>query len=155
MAERTFHYQPRSLRHITQDDTTEESLEETLRQSRRVSRIVAPLLSGFHIGIDYGNLSNVRVTETHIVLYVKTPAQKAKLSQLAARIETSVQKAGFTQSLEIRVRPINPCIVLRENSAQGKLRTLTKENALAIEETAKGVTNDRLRDELVKLSKSL
>ena len=73
MADKLFRvkrYNARSFSQISYDRSEEYSLAEELYDVRRITRIIAPALQGFPLGINFGQLGNVRRKDGTLYLFV-------------------------------------------------------------------------------------
>ncbi len=132
------------------------SLFEQLRLSRKVARVLAPTLNSYPIGIDFSDTANIQVTQDKVLLFVRTPVQKAKLRQLMQRIQNAVAETGLVQPVELQVRPITPKFPEPAPVAEGEMRRGTLSSARSIEKAARSMSEDSpLRARLERLAKAL
>lgn len=158
MADKLFHvkrYNARSFAQISYDRSEEHSLAEELYDVRRITRIIAPALQGFPLGINFGQLGNVRRKDGTIYLFVYSAVQRNKLRQLIPRLEELVHAAGYRDNIEIKVLPGKPQIELRENHTFGKPRSSDPKAGQAMMKTAEGMAPSALKDALEALAKTL
>lgn len=142
----------RSLRTLAFDDTQGDSLAWELAQSGHACRVLSTTLKdALPIRL---TSSNVRVSQTQIVILAKTPTQRSRLKQLLPRLEEALRKVGFNQSLDIRVHSNENRIEPRSPS-DGVPRHGNPQAAAAMLQEAKSVDDPTLREALFRLADAL
>ena len=146
---------PRSFAQIALDRSEEESIASDLADARRIARTISPVLKDLPLGVDFSRLGNIRLRDGKIILFVRSSLQKSKLRQVLPRISDLVQRAGYLQSIEIVIRPVDANISLRKNLAQGSRRTLSESSAQNIAKTADALADSPLKNALAALAKTV
>lgn len=139
--------------HPGRDDTP--SIAAELKEARRVARRLSGELERFRIGVDFTDLSNIRVTRESVLFFVRTAAQQNKLRQILPLIDTLIGECGLLQHAEIRMRPTKPKIEERENLALGKDRKGSKIGSESTQRAAESLEDSPLKDALIRLSQTL
>ena len=135
---------PRSFAQIALDRSEEESIASDLADARHIARTISPVLKDLPLGVDFSRLGNIRLRDGKIILFVRSSLQKSKLRQVLPRISDLVQRAGYLQSIEIVIRPVDANISLRKNLAQSSPRMLSESSAQNIAKTADALADSPL-----------
>lgn len=143
---------PRSLAQISLDPGGENSIAGQLRDSRRLARAIAPALRGLPLGVDFSQISNIRLRDGKIILFVRSALQKSKLRQVLPRISELAARAGYLQSIDIVIRPTATELELRRSQAAGAPRELSEKSAAAIEAASRSMEDSPLKDALAELA---
>ena len=132
-----------------------DTLTQTLANSRRVLSILSPILQNVCRGLDWTDISHVRVTDKKIVLFVPNALQKTKLRQVLPRLEAVLQEKGFVLALDIVVRPTVKPLDVGVVPSTSPARTGSLMGAECLEKGAKTIRDTALRNALMSLAKAL
>lgn len=145
-----------SLAQLTYGPPTGEeiSISEQLKEARRVARIVTKETQPFHLGCDFTDLANIRISSDKITLLVKNAAQQNRLRQLLPRINTALGQAGFLISAVIRIRPTRDHIDFNRPIAQGSVRTISETSINTIKQRADSMEESALKQALLALAQT-
>ncbi len=144
---------PRSFAQISLDRSEDHSIAEELADARRISRVIASETARLRIGTDFSDLGNIRIKNRNIVLFVRSAPQAAKLRQILPRLDEALALKGYRMCIDIKIRPVKPELVLRENKAQSQERQISTATSELISKKAESLDDSALKEALLALAK--